>query len=77
MDNVFERLRGADPGPRSIVPGLGDGKMLRGDVEGWLAERDKAHRDEKLQDTLWWARITAWIAGAGIIVGATVYFLAG
>jgi hypothetical protein len=34
---------------------LGDGKMLRGDVEGWLAEQDKALREraEKLQtDTL-------------------------
>src|SRR5262245_43206282 len=41
----------------SIVPRLGDGKMLRSDVEGWLGEQNKAARKraEKLQeDTLWW-----------------------
>jgi len=53
--------------------------MLRGDEEDWLAERDKALREraEKLQqDTLWWAKAAAWVAGAGIIVGAIVSFLA-
>ena len=79
MDNVRERLRYAGASPGSIVPGLGDGNMLRGDVENWLAERDKALREraEKLQqDTLWWAKAAAWVAGAGIIVGAIVSFLA-
>ena len=55
VDNVRERLRYAGAGAGSIVPGLGDGKMLRGDVEVWLAEQDKAARKraEKLQeDTL-------------------------
>jgi hypothetical protein len=71
VDNVRERLRYADPGGGSIVPGLGDGKMLRSDVEGWLGEQDKAARKraEKLQeDTLWWAKAAAWFSGVGIIV---------
>ena len=79
MDNVRERLRYAGASPGSVVPALGDGKMLRGDVEDWLAERDKALREraEKLQqDTLWWAKAAAWVAGAGIVVGAIVSFLA-
>jgi hypothetical protein len=79
VDNVRERLRYAGPGGGSIVPGLGDGKMLRSDVEGWLGEQDKAARKraEKLQeDTLWWAKAAAWFSGVGIIVGAIVSFLA-
>jgi hypothetical protein len=44
VDNVRERLRYAGPGGGSIVPGLGDGKMLRSDVEGWLEGQDKAAR---------------------------------
>lgn len=71
VDNVRERLRYAGPGGGSIVPGLGDGKMLRSDVEGWLGEQDKAARKraEKLQeDTLWWAKAAAWFSGVGIIV---------
>jgi hypothetical protein len=79
VDNVRERLRYAGSGGGSIAPGLGDGKMLRGDVEAWLAEPDKAAREraEKLQeDTLWWAKAAAWLSGVGIIVGAIVSFLA-
>ena len=79
VDNVRERLRYAGAGAGSIVPGLGDGKMLRGDVEVGLAEQDKAARKraEKLQeDTLWWAKAAAWLSGVGIIVGAIVSFLA-
>jgi hypothetical protein len=79
VDNVRERLRYAGAGGVSVVPGLGDGKMLRDDVEVWLAEQDKAarKRGEKLQeDTLWWAKAAAWLSGVGIIVGAVVAFLA-
>jgi hypothetical protein len=42
--------------------------MLRGEVEDWLAAKDNTLREraEKLQeDTLWWAKAAAWIAGAG------------
>jgi hypothetical protein len=79
VPNVCQRLRYAGAGPGSIVPGLGDGRMLRGDVEDWLAAKDNALREraEKLQeDTLWWAKAAAWIAGAGIVVGMVVSFLA-
>jgi hypothetical protein len=79
IDNVRQKLRYAGAAQGAIVPGLGDGKMLRGDVEDWLAEQDKAakERAEKLQqDTLWWAKAAAWIAGAGIIIGTLVSFLA-
>ena len=69
----------ASAGSGSVVPGLGDGKMLRSDVEVWLAEKDEAARKraEKLQeDTLWWAKAAAWLSGIGIIVGTIVSFLA-
>jgi len=76
---VRQKLRYAGAGQGSIVPGLGDGKMLRGDVEDWLAEKDNAvrKRAEKLQEyTLRCAKAAAWIAGAGIVVGTLVSFLA-
>ena len=79
VDNVRERLRYAGAGSGSVVPGLGDGKMLRSDVEVWLAEKDEAARKraEKLQeDTLWWAKAAAWLSGIGIIVGTIVAFFA-
>jgi hypothetical protein len=75
MDNVRDRLRYADAGPGAIVPALGDGKMLRGDVENWLAQKDKALREhaQKLQeDTLWWAKAAAWIGVAGILVAMAI-----
>jgi hypothetical protein len=78
-DIVRHRLPHAGPSPRSAVPGLGDGKMTRGDVEDWLARQDRALRDhaESLQlDILWWAKAAAWIGVVGIAVGAAISLLA-
>jgi len=76
-DIVRQRLpyAGAGAAAGSIVPGLADGKMLRGDVADWLARQDRALRDRAVQrDTLWWAKAAAWIAGVRIVVGAARIF---
>ena len=38
---VRQQLPYAGPGPGSVVPGLGNGMMLRADVAGWVAEKDE------------------------------------
>jgi hypothetical protein len=70
-DNVTLKLQYAGPGRGSVVPGLLDGMISRGDVEDWLAERSR--EATKLQsDTLWWAKAAAWIAGISILVSVLV-----
>jgi hypothetical protein len=55
----------------ALVPGLLDDNQLRGDVEDWLAERNR--QSDKLQaETLWWAKAAAWIAGAFGVIGTVV-----
>jgi hypothetical protein len=59
------KLQYAGPGEGSVVPGLLDGMVLRGDVEGWLAEQDD--RADQLQaNTLWWAKAATVV---GVIFG--------
>jgi hypothetical protein len=69
---VRQRLSYAGAGDGSIVPGLGRPKdLLRGDVEEWLAEKDK--EAAKLQQkTLAWARAAAWISIVGIVVAVVL-----
>ena len=50
----------------AVVPGLGDGMLLRGDVEDWLAEMARLEAKERAA-TLRWARIAGW---AGIVLVA-------
>jgi hypothetical protein len=73
--NVQLRLQYAGPGPGSIVPGLLDGMVLRGDVEEWIAKRNET-ADRLQSQTLWWAKAAAWIAGliglAGIVVAVLI-----
>jgi hypothetical protein len=39
--NVRDKLRYAGPGRGAAVPGLVSGDLSRGDVEDWLADRDR------------------------------------
>ena len=47
--------------------GLKNSLASRHDVEDWLAEQDRKAAKQQAA-TLWWARASAWIAAAGIIV---------
>jgi hypothetical protein len=71
IENVRQRLNYAGAGSGSIVPGVGDGRVLRSDVENWLAQEEvsRARRSMELQEsTLWWAKAAT---GATIILGIT------
>jgi len=55
----------------SVVPGLGNGMMLRADVAGWVAEKDE--EQAQLQaSTLFWAKVAAWVGVAGIVVAIII-----
>jgi hypothetical protein len=55
----------------SVVRGLGDGMMLRRDVEDWLYVHDK--KSAKLQtDIFLWAKAGAIIGAIGIIVATII-----
>ena len=47
--------------------------MLRGDVEDWLAERDR-ESDKREADTLFFNKAAAWMAGLALVV-ATIFAL--
>src|SRR5262245_66352646 len=55
---IRTRKRGA------VVSGLGDGMIVRGDVEDWLAEMARLEAKERAA-TLRWARIASW---AGVVL---------
>ena len=42
--NIRDKLRYAGPGSGAVVPGLASGNLSRGDVEDWLAGKE---REEK------------------------------
>ena len=68
VSNVQLKLAVTEQGDDQIVPGLG---LRRKDVEDWLAEQTAAAA--KLQfNTLWWARLAAWLTGIGIVIGVVV-----
>jgi hypothetical protein len=70
-DNVRSKLAYAGASPVAVVPGLGDGTVLRRDVENWLAERGR--ESAKLQaDTLFYAKAAAWISGLGLLVAIII-----
>jgi hypothetical protein len=73
--NVRQRMQHAGAGDGSIVQGLGNPWMSRGDVEEWLAEKDR--EASKLQaDTLWWAKAAFWGTVSVGIVGIVVTIVA-
>jgi hypothetical protein len=77
-DNVRRQLAYAGAGAGSIVPGLGDGMMLRGDVQEWLAEIERKNTEEQKQataNTLFWAKVAAWAGIIGIVVTIVIALL--
>jgi len=42
---IEAKLQKAGANPGAVVPGLGNGMMLRGDVEAWLAQQYKRRSD--------------------------------
>jgi hypothetical protein len=72
VGNVRQKLDHAGPGQGAAVTGLGPGfGMTRGDVEAWLAEKDRA-ADTLQRDTLWWAKSATWVGIAGIAVAIVI-----
>jgi hypothetical protein len=66
IENVRLKLAYSPVERGAVVPGLGDGMLLRGDVEDWLAEMARLEAKERAL-TLRWARIAGW---AGIVLVA-------
>jgi hypothetical protein len=64
IENVRLRLGYSAAERGDVVPGLGDGMMVRGDVEDWLADMARLEAKERAA-TLRWARIAGW---AGIVL---------
>jgi hypothetical protein len=75
VENVRQRVAYCGPGTGATIPGLGTGVgMMRGDVEEWLA--DKERKGAKLQhDILWWAKAAALIGIIGIVVAIAIAIL--
>lgn len=42
--NVRDKLRYAGPGGGAVVPGLASGDLSRGDVEDWLAGKERKEK---------------------------------
>ena len=57
-ENVRVRLGTQTSGDNATVAGLGDGMMVRRDVEEWLYVHDKKSATLQL-DILWWAKVGA------------------
>src|SRR5262249_30052504 len=66
IENVRLKLACSTAERGAVVPGLGDGTLLRGDVEDWLAEMARLEARDRAA-TLQWARIAGW---AGIVLVA-------
>jgi|RhiMetdeSRZDD1v2_1073273.scaffolds.fasta_scaffold1825482_1 hypothetical protein len=72
-ENVRSKLAHAGADWGAIVPGLGTGTILCGDVEDWLAElgRESAKREA---DVLFFNKAAAWMAGLALLF-ATIFTL--
>jgi hypothetical protein len=66
VENVRLKLGYSDAERGAVVTGLGDGMILRGDAEDWLAEMARLEAKERAA-TLRWARIAGW---AGIVLAS-------
>jgi hypothetical protein len=77
-DNVRRQLAYAGANPGSVVPGLGDGMMTRGDVQEWLAEIERKSAEEQKEataSTLFWAKVAAWAGIIGLVVTIVIALL--
>jgi hypothetical protein len=73
-ENVRVRLATQTTGSNSTVAGLGDGMMVRRDVEDWLYEHDKKSATLQL-DILWWAKVGALAGILGILTAVIIAVL--
>jgi hypothetical protein len=73
-DKIRSKLASAGAGRDAIVPGLGNGMMLRGDVEDWLAERDRESAKREA-DTLSFNKAAAWMAGLALLLATIIALL--
>jgi hypothetical protein len=73
-DKIRSKLASAGVGRGATVPGLGDGMMLRGDVEDWLAERDRESAKREA-DTLFFNKAAAWMAGLALLLATIIALL--
>jgi hypothetical protein len=69
IENVRLKLAYSGAGRGAVMPGLGDGTILRGDVEDWLAEKAKLEAKEGAA-TLLWAKIAGWAGVVGVVLAA-------
>jgi len=56
IENVRLKLAHSAAERGAVAPGLGDGTMLRGDVEDWLADMARLEAEQRAA-TLRWAKI--------------------
>ena len=73
-DKIRSKLASVGAGRGATVPGLGDGMMLRGDVEDWLAERDRESAKREA-DTLFFNKAAAWMAGLALLLATIIALL--
>src|SRR6266480_2474056 len=59
MEVVRLQMHYAGAGRGSVVPGLGNGMISRGDVEDWLTEQERKATSLQAR-TLWWAKAAFW-----------------
>src|SRR2546421_3381665 len=52
VEGIRQQLTYAGPGRNAVVPGLGDGMMLRGDVEEHVAKRERKATSESIKKGL-------------------------
>ena len=71
IENVRLKLAHSAAERGAVVPGLGEGTILRGDVEDWLAEMARLEAEQRAA-TLRWAKI----AGLASIALLTLSVLA-
>ena len=67
VEGIQQQLTYAGPGRNAVVPGLGDGMMLRGDVEEHVAKRER-----KATRRLIWTNTA--LAIIGIVIAILAYY---
>jgi hypothetical protein len=67
-ETVRAKLLQSGAGRGADVPGFKTGYLTRSDVDDWLAEKH-AEEESRQKNTLRWAKIAAWAAIIGVVVG--------
>ena len=67
-EDIRRQLSYVGPGTGTVVPGIGDGTVLRCDVLAYLVERDEqTARVQRRRDFR--RKLAIWVSVAGVIVG--------